>query len=95
MNHLNPVPLRRWYERWVTPLADASTHELLAVQRTVSRLVVADFELTNRPGAKCGASAGERATFAFLIDADDHIARFILIDGSAPTAPGGDGVASA
>ena len=69
--------------------------KLLGVQRTVSELVVADFELTNRPGAECGASAGERATFAFLIDADDHIARFILIDGSAPTAPGGDGVASA
>jgi DNA-binding transcriptional ArsR family regulator len=23
-NHLNPVPLRRWYERWVVPLADAA-----------------------------------------------------------------------
>jgi DNA-binding transcriptional ArsR family regulator len=37
VNHLNPVPLRRWYERWVTPLADASAHELLAVQRTAER----------------------------------------------------------
>jgi uncharacterized protein YndB with AHSA1/START domain len=34
---LNPVPLRRWYERWVTPLADSSAHELLAVQRVAER----------------------------------------------------------
>src|ERR1700692_947330 len=22
VNHLNPVPLREWYERWVQPMAD-------------------------------------------------------------------------
>jgi DNA-binding transcriptional ArsR family regulator/uncharacterized protein YndB with AHSA1/START domain len=32
-NHLNPVPLRRWYERWVVPLADESASQLLALQR--------------------------------------------------------------
>jgi DNA-binding transcriptional ArsR family regulator/uncharacterized protein YndB with AHSA1/START domain len=32
-NHLNPVPLRRWYERWVVPLADESAGQLLALQR--------------------------------------------------------------
>ncbi|HEY7043017.1 MAG TPA: helix-turn-helix domain-containing protein [Nocardioidaceae bacterium] len=31
-NHLNPVPLRRWYERWVVPLADRSAAELLALK---------------------------------------------------------------
>ena len=34
-NHLNPVPLRQWYERWVTPFADRTAAELLALQRTV------------------------------------------------------------
>lgn len=32
-NHLNPVPLRRWYERWVVPLADRAGAELLALER--------------------------------------------------------------
>jgi DNA-binding transcriptional ArsR family regulator len=32
-NHLNPVPLRRWYERWVVPLADEAATEMLALQR--------------------------------------------------------------
>lgn len=34
-NHLNPVPLRRWYERWVRPLADRTAAELLALERHV------------------------------------------------------------
>jgi DNA-binding transcriptional ArsR family regulator len=34
-NHLNAVPLRRWYERWVTPFADRTAAELLALQRSV------------------------------------------------------------
>lgn len=37
LNYLNPVPLRRWYERWVTPLADRASAELLALQRHVER----------------------------------------------------------
>jgi DNA-binding transcriptional ArsR family regulator len=32
-NHLNPVPLRRWYERWVAPLADQAASEMLALER--------------------------------------------------------------
>ncbi|HEV7200399.1 MAG TPA: helix-turn-helix domain-containing protein [Candidatus Limnocylindria bacterium] len=32
-NHLNPVPLRRWYERWVVPFADRSAAEMLALER--------------------------------------------------------------
>jgi len=33
INHLNPVPLRAWHERWVQPLADAGSAELLALRR--------------------------------------------------------------
>src|SRR5215468_5468470 len=33
INYLNPVPLREWYERWVQPLADAGSAELLALKR--------------------------------------------------------------
>ncbi len=36
VNHLNPVPLRRWYERWVVPMADGAAAELLALERAVS-----------------------------------------------------------
>ncbi len=35
VNHLNPVPLRGWYERWVTPLADIAAAEGLALRRHV------------------------------------------------------------
>jgi DNA-binding transcriptional ArsR family regulator len=35
-NHLNPVPLRRWYERWVVPLADSAAAEMLALERTLA-----------------------------------------------------------
>lgn len=34
-NHLNPVPLRSWYERWVTPFADRTAAEMLALQRAI------------------------------------------------------------
>jgi DNA-binding transcriptional ArsR family regulator len=34
-NHLNAAPLRAWYERWVTPLADRTAGEVLALQRAV------------------------------------------------------------
>lgn len=34
-NYLNPVPLRRWYEQWVEPLADLAAAELLALERHV------------------------------------------------------------
>src|SRR5947209_15428663 len=34
-NYLNPVPLREWYERWVQPLAEADSADLLALKRTV------------------------------------------------------------
>jgi DNA-binding transcriptional ArsR family regulator len=35
VNHLNPVPLREWYERWVRPMADAGAASLLALRRAV------------------------------------------------------------
>jgi DNA-binding transcriptional ArsR family regulator len=37
VNHLNPVPLRTWYERWVTPLADTSAAALLELKRVTER----------------------------------------------------------
>src|SRR3984957_3219546 len=33
INHINPVPLRNWYERWVQPMADSEAGELLALKR--------------------------------------------------------------
>lgn len=60
--------------------------KVLKIGRTVSKLVVGEFELTDRPGGDCGASAGTQATFAFLIDADGHIARLIYIDGDDPSS---------
>jgi DNA-binding transcriptional ArsR family regulator/uncharacterized protein YndB with AHSA1/START domain len=36
-NHLNAAPLRQWYERWVTPFADRTAAELLALQRHVQQ----------------------------------------------------------
>lgn len=36
-NYLNPVPLRRWYERWVPPLADRAAAEVLALRRRVEQ----------------------------------------------------------
>src|SRR5690348_15683904 len=33
VNYINPVPLREWYERWVQPLADTGSAELLALRR--------------------------------------------------------------
>ena len=37
VNHLNPVPLREWYERWVQPMANTGAAELLALKRTVEK----------------------------------------------------------
>ncbi len=51
---------------------------LLSVTRTVDHLVLADFELTDRPGGAC-ESVGTRASFAFLIDGDDHISRLMMV----------------
>lgn len=36
-NHLNPVPLRRAYERWVSRFAGTVANELLALERHVER----------------------------------------------------------
>ncbi len=33
-NHLNPVPIREVYGRWVRPIAEASADELLAIKTT-------------------------------------------------------------
>lgn len=36
-NHLNPVPLRTWYRRWVRPLADLAAEEMLTLEDYVDR----------------------------------------------------------
>ena len=36
-NHLNPVPLRAWYQRWASPLADSTAAELLALGQHIER----------------------------------------------------------
>jgi DNA-binding transcriptional ArsR family regulator len=37
VNHLNPVPLREWYERWVQPMADTGAASLLALKRAAEK----------------------------------------------------------
>jgi DNA-binding transcriptional ArsR family regulator/uncharacterized protein YndB with AHSA1/START domain len=37
INHLDPTPLRRWYEHWVTPFADAAAAEMLALERHIEQ----------------------------------------------------------
>jgi DNA-binding transcriptional ArsR family regulator len=34
INHLNPVPIREVYQRWIQPIAEASADELLALKKT-------------------------------------------------------------
>ncbi len=34
VNHLNPVPIREVYQRWIQPIAEAPADELLALKRT-------------------------------------------------------------
>lgn len=52
INHLNPVPLRIWYERWVQPVADADAADLLALRRYVEPAPpsTADHEAGNMTG---------------------------------------------
>ena len=86
--NLQPEPLELDTARRVVDFNDSLPcgAEVISIIRTVSKLVVGEFELTDRPGGDCGSAAGTRATFAFLIDADEHIERLILIDaGSLPT----------
>ena len=37
LNHLNPVPIRQLYERWVRPFTEGPAVELLALQRAAER----------------------------------------------------------
>ena len=37
-NYLNAAPLRRWYERWVRPLADQAAAEVLGIERAVNQV---------------------------------------------------------
>lgn len=87
--NLQPQPLELNSARRVVDFNDSLPcgAEVVRIIRTVSHLVVGEFELTDRPGGDCGSAAGTRARFAFLIDADDHIERLILIDAGSLPAP--------
>ncbi len=52
-NHLNPVPLREWYERWVQPMADIPAAELLALRRHVDNEGVAMTEQVRTVRIEC------------------------------------------
>jgi hypothetical protein len=62
---------------------------LLRVTRTVDHLVLAEFELTDRPGGACD-SVGTRASFAILIDGDDHISRLMMVPMGEEPPPASD-----
>ena len=50
LHHLNPVPVRRVYERWVRPIAQATAKELLRLQRVAERRAsVPDVRDARRP----------------------------------------------
>lgn len=86
--NFQPQPLELDSPRRVVDFNDSLPcgAQVITIIRTVSKLVVGEFELTDRPGGDCGSVAGTRATFAFLVGADEHIERLILIDaGSMPT----------
>jgi DNA-binding transcriptional ArsR family regulator/uncharacterized protein YndB with AHSA1/START domain len=65
-NHLNPVPLRRWYERWVVPLADDSASRLLALQRHVERTG----DPTMSPSTRTEAETATETTRTVRIEAE-------------------------
>ena len=52
VNHLNPVPLREWYERWVQPMADTGAASLLALKRA------AETTAGTTPGTAPGTAPG-------------------------------------
>ena len=41
VNHLNPVPVREVYQRWIRPIAEAPADELLALKRVAEARVQA------------------------------------------------------
>jgi len=41
VNHLNPVPVREVYQRWIRPIAEAPADELLALKRVAQARVQA------------------------------------------------------
>jgi hypothetical protein len=88
--NLQPEPLQLDSVRRVVDFNDSLPcgADVVSIVRTVSKLVVGELKLTDRPGGDCGSAAGTRATFAFLIDAGEQIERLILIDAGSLPAPG-------
>ena len=54
VNHLNPVPLREWYERWVQPMADTGAASLLALKRVAE--TTAETTAGTAPGTASGTA---------------------------------------
>jgi DNA-binding transcriptional ArsR family regulator len=52
VNHLNPVPLREWYERWVQPMADTGAASLLALKRAAETTAATGESVMSEPIAR-------------------------------------------
>jgi len=65
INHLNPVPLREVYARWVRPIAEAPADELLALKAAAEArartIDVRDQPRTGRARPRTAAAAGRSA----------------------------------
>ena len=65
INHLNPVPLREVYARWVLPIAEAPADELLALKAAAEArartIDVRDQPRTGRARPRTAAAAGRSA----------------------------------
>jgi DNA-binding transcriptional ArsR family regulator len=59
-NHLNPVPIREVYLRWIRPIAEAPADELLALQAVAEARAqapdVRDARATRRPQRRTAAT---------------------------------------
>jgi DNA-binding transcriptional ArsR family regulator len=71
INHLNPVPLREWYERWVQPMADTGAASLLALKRAAEQGESAMSESTDhirtvRLAFELRIQAGAQRTFEVM-----------------------------
>jgi DNA-binding transcriptional ArsR family regulator len=56
LNHLNPVPIREVYARWIRPIAEASADELLAL-KTVAEARARTTDVRDRRPKQRGRTA--------------------------------------
>lgn len=45
-NYLNAAPLRRWYERWVAPLANQAAAEMLGIERAARAITTGESKVS-------------------------------------------------